>query len=90
MGHRSAGAKPDLAKRQRERHGQKREHHQHPEDVDIGEVRRLRLHLLADPGKSLFPCFGERTPMGDEKLGRPLQRVLILALDGMTCSASRL
>ena len=43
-----------------------------------GQERRLRLHLLADPGESLLLSPGERAALRDEILRRLLQRVLIL------------
>ena len=39
----------ELAQDQGERHEPERHQHQQPEDVHVGEVGRLRLHLLADP-----------------------------------------
>ena len=39
----------DLAQGQRERHGRKRNQHQHPERIHVAKERRLCLHLRADP-----------------------------------------
>jgi Protein of unknown function (DUF4236) len=50
---RGGASELDLAQAQRKRHRSKRKQHQHPEDVHVGEIGRLRLHLLADPADSL-------------------------------------
>lgn len=46
MAHGGAAAQFDPAQRQRKRSGRKRDQHQDPEGVDVGEKRSLRLHLL--------------------------------------------
>ena len=40
-------AELDLAKAQRQRNCRQRDQRQHPKDVHVGEIGRLRLHLLA-------------------------------------------
>jgi hypothetical protein len=43
----------DPAQEERERTRRKREKHQDPENVRIGEQRGLRLYLLSNPGYGL-------------------------------------
>jgi hypothetical protein len=44
-----SAAEFDPSQRQRERHGGKRDQHQDPECIHVGEEGRLDLHLLSDP-----------------------------------------
>jgi len=67
----------DFPQQERERHGCKRNQHQHPEDVHIGEERRLRLDLLADPGDSLLVGLHQRASLGDKILRHLMKRILI-------------
>ena len=62
-----------------------RDQHQHPEDVDVGQERRLRLHLLADPGEGLLLRLGERAAVRDEIAASPAAACPDTAtLDGIT------
>jgi|GEM_PF-1307197 len=47
-------AKLHLAQGQSDRRYGGGDQHQRPKHIDVGEERRLRLHLLGDPGKSLL------------------------------------
>ena len=59
-----------LAQGERERDGQEGKHHQDPEHVDIGEVGRLRLHLLANPRDGLLLRLGRQTALREKILRR--------------------
>jgi hypothetical protein len=56
----------DLSQGKRERNCRKRDKHQDPENVHIGEQRSLRLHLLANPGYGLLLCLEKRAALGGE------------------------
>src|ERR1700731_457979 len=71
-------AELDLAQGQRERHGGKRDQHQHPERIHVAEVRRLSLHLLSDPLDGRVMSLRQETAVGSEVARDLLQRVLIL------------
>src|ERR1700751_1596140 len=68
---------PSLTKRKRERHGGKRDQHQHPEGIHVTQKRRLSLHLLSDPLDGLIMSLRQRTAVGSEAARHLLQRVLI-------------
>ena len=71
-------AELDLAQRQRERHGGKRDQHQDPECIHVGQEGRLDLHLLSDPLDGLVMCLRQRASIRCEVVRDVLQRVLIL------------
>ncbi len=68
---RGGAAELHLAQRQRERRGPERDQHQDPEDIRIGQERRLEHDLLADPGDGLVLRLSERAAMGDEIAASP-------------------
>src|ERR1700733_4468171 len=78
MAHVDSTAELDLAERKRERHGGKRDQHQHPERIHVAQERRLSLDLLPDPLDGLIMRLRQRTAVGSEVAGDLLQRVLIL------------
>src|SRR4029077_3145384 len=63
---RRRAAEPHLAQRECERDSRQGNQRQRPEHVDISEVARLRLNLLADPGKGLLLGLRERTAVRGE------------------------
>src|SRR5258708_39272107 len=71
-------AELDLAQGQRERHGGKRDQHQHPERIHVAQERRLGLHLRADPLDGLVMGLPHRASIACEGVRHVLQRVLIL------------
>src|SRR5260221_4481923 len=71
-------AELDLAASQRERHGGKRDQHQHPARIHLAQERRLCLHLRADPLDGLVMGLRQRSSIGCEVVRDVLQRVLIL------------
>jgi len=78
MARRRGAAQLYLAQAQRERNRRQRQQRQHPEGVHVGEERRLRQHLLSDPGNRLHRRFGGRGALTDEIVRHLVQRVLIL------------
>ena len=51
--------------------------------VDVSEIARLQLHLLADPGEGLLWCLCERATVNEEIVRHLFERVLILAPGGV-------
>src|ERR1700720_961503 len=78
MGHVDSTPELDLAERKRERHGGKRDQHQHPERIHVTQEGRLRLHLRANPLNGLVMGLRQRAAMVGEEACDLLQRVLIL------------
>src|SRR5512146_2111947 len=68
----------DFAQAERQRNRSDRKSGQHPEDVDIGEIGRLRLHLLGDPRQGLLVGRWRQTAVGEKIVRRLLQGMLIL------------
>src|SRR5215471_18560917 len=68
----------DLAQRQRERHSGKRDQHQYPEGIHVGQERGLCLHLLPDPLNGLLLRLEQRVALGHEIVRHLVKRVLIL------------
>jgi DHA2 family multidrug resistance protein len=62
----AGSAEYDFAQGKRERHGRERDQHQDPEDVHVGQERRLHLYLLSDPLDGLLPCLEKRTSVVHE------------------------
>src|ERR1700751_1813831 len=67
-----------LAQRHGERNSSERKQHEGPEDVHIGQVRRLKHDLLADPGEGLTVRLRGRAPLREEILCQLVQRQLVL------------
>ena len=59
MARRGSTSQFDFAQGERERNGGQRNQRQHSEGVHVGQVRRLRLHLLADPLDGLLMCLDQ-------------------------------
>jgi hypothetical protein len=64
------GAELHPAQHHGERNGAKREQHEDPEDVRIGQVRRLKRDLLADPGDGLAMRLSRQASLREEILRR--------------------
>ena len=55
----NSAAELDRPQHQGEWHRGKRDQHQDPEGIDVGEVRCLYLHLLSDPLDRLIMRLGQ-------------------------------